>query len=248
MKAIIIDDERMARDLLELLIHEADKNITVVGKYPNLPKGIEGIKQHKPDVVFLDIEMPEFSGLQLLDYIPHPDFALVFATAYDQYAIKAFELSALDYLLKPIDEDKLALTLDRIGQQIQIKERLQLYKENSLQKQPINICIPNSARAYDMIIVQDILAVEANRNYCCIHTKNKKYILSKSLSYFEEKYMPLDGFERCHRSWVVNTNHIHSFNKSKKHLLLKGTLLNIPISRSNIDRIKEILKNNTLSL
>jgi two-component system LytT family response regulator len=242
LKAIIIDDESKARNLLELLIKESGEPVQVVGKYATLLKGVEGIRQHHPDVVFLDIEMPEIQGLELLTYIPNPDFELIFATAYDQYAIKAFELSALDYLLKPIDEDKLKSTLERVGKQKLIKERLQLYEQNRKEEVPLRVCIPKANNQYDIIAVQDILAVEADRNYCYLHTIQKSYFLTKSLSHFEEKYMPLDGFERTHRSWIANLNKVKEFNKAAKKIIFSPEKLEVPISRSNMDHIYQKLK------
>lgn len=242
LKAIIIDDESKARDLLELLIQESGRAVEVIGKYPTLLTGVEGIKEHQPDVVFLDIEMPEIRGLKILDYIPNPNFALVFATAYDQYAIKAFELSALDYLLKPIDDEKLNLTLDKVGKHKLMKERLLIYEQNKQEGQPLKICIPLSNNKYDVVFVQDILAVEADRNYCYIHTINKRYFLTKSLSHFEETYMPLEGFVRCHRSWIVNLNQVASLKKSSKKMLMQHQNLEIPISRSNTAHIYQQMK------
>jgi two-component system LytT family response regulator len=242
LKAIIIDDESKARDLLELLIQESGESVVVVGKYANLLSGVEGIRSHQPDVVFLDIEMPEIQGLQLLEYIPEPNFELVFATAYDQYAIKAFELSALDYLLKPIDEDKLKETLKKVGKQKLIKERLQLYEQNRKESEPLKICIPKANNQYDIVAVQDILAVEADRNYCYLHTVQKSYFLTKSLSHFEEKYMPLDGFDRTHRSWIANLNKVKGFNKAAKKIVFIEGNLEVPISRANMDRIYQKMK------
>ncbi|MGH1336634.1 MAG: LytR/AlgR family response regulator transcription factor [Aureispira sp.] len=242
LKAIIIDDESKARDLLELLIQESGREVEVVGKYPTLITGVAGIKAHQPDVVFLDIEMPEVQGVQLLEYIPNPDFEIVFATAYDQYAIKAFELSALDYLLKPIDDEKLNLTLDKVGKHKLLKERLLTYEQNRQEEAPLKICIPTSNNKYDVVLVQDIMGVEADRNYCYIHTVSKKYFLTKSLSHFEEKYMPLNSFERSHRSWIVNLNQVARFEKTEKKMVMQHQNLVIPISRANLERIYKQMK------
>lgn len=239
IKAIIIDDESKARNLLEFLLLDLDKDIQIFAKCHNLFTGIEAIKQHQPDVVFLDIEMPELSGLRLLDYIPEPDFEIIFVTAYDQYAIKAFELCALDYLLKPIDDEKLALTIDKLGKQIDIKLRLQMYDQNLQQQSPIKICLPRWQNGYDVLFVKDILAIEADRNYSIIHTLNKKYMYSKSLSYFVEQYLPIDGFIRTHRSWIVNLMHVQYLDKGKKELIIPP--LTIPISRKNFAEVKKII-------
>ncbi|MCH2045061.1 MAG: response regulator [Saprospiraceae bacterium] len=241
IKAIIIDDESKARDLLELLIHESGRAITVVAKCADMIQGVAALKKHQPDVLFLDIEMPEISGLQLLEFIPNPNFEIVFATAYDQYAIKAFELAALDYLLKPIDEDKLAITIDRLGQKVSFKKRLLTYEQNRQQAEPVKICIPSSQKDYDIVLVKDILAIEANRNYSVIHTGQQKFILSKSLSHFVDQYLPIQGFVRTHRSWIVNLHYAQKLNKSTKEIILPN--LSVPVSRNNYLEVKNQLLN-----
>lgn len=241
IKAIIIDDEPMARDLLALLIEETEHEIEVVAKCEDLLTGVTQIKKLKPDVVFLDIEMPEVSGLQILEHIPNPDFEIIFATAYDSYAIKAFELSAIDYLLKPIDIEKLSKSIIRLGEKLDVKERLQTYEQNREGEAPIKVCIPNLGRGHDVILIEDILAIEADRNYSIIYTKENKYTLSKSLSYFESKYMPLEGFFRTHRSWIVNMAHIERFIKASKEIIIGE--IRIPISRKKYADVKQLLTN-----
>lgn len=240
LKAIIIDDESKARDLLKFLIRQAPYEITVLGDYETLPKGIEGIKEHKPDVVFLDIEMPLVSGVRILEYIPNPDFEIIFATAYDNYAIQAFELSALDYLLKPISKEKLFKSIEKVGQQVDIKTRLQLYEKNKSKDNPLKICIPGSDEDY-YINIDTILAIEANRSYCFIHTESKKYVLSRPLSTFEEKYMPLSGFERVHRSWIANITKAKKYNSKNKEIVFNENTI-VPVSRKYIDRVRAIIR------
>lgn len=239
IKAIIIDDESKARDLLELLLVELERGIEVRAKCPDLPAGIAAIREHEPDVVFLDIEMPEVSGLQLLDYIPAPNFELIFATAYDRYAIKAFELAALDYLLKPIDEDKLALSIDKLGKRMNLKARLLAYEQNRQQQDPVKICIPNHQGEYTIVWIQDIVAIQADRNYSIIYTTTKKYTLSKSLGHFADQYLPIQGFLRTHRSWIVHLKYIQKFSKKDKTIHCLDFI--IPISRSNFSHVKEVL-------
>ncbi|MCP4437792.1 MAG: response regulator transcription factor [Aureispira sp.] len=239
IKAIIIDDESKARDLLKFLIRQSPHEIEVVGDYETLPKGIEGIKEHQPNVVFLDIEMPLVSGIKILEYIPNPDFEIIFATAYDSYAIQAFELSALDYLLKPINKEKLFKSIEKVGQQMDVKARLQLYEQNNSKDNSLKICIPSLEENY-YIEVENILAIEANRSYCFIHTANKKYVLSRPLSTFEQKYMPLEGFERVHRSWIANMAKAKGYIGKTKEIILDNDTT-IPVSRRYMDKVKELI-------
>lgn len=238
IRAIIIDDESKARDLLNYLLEESPYEIEVLGMYETLLDGVNGIKKHNPDVVFLDIEMPEVSGVKILDFIPDPEFSIVFVTAYDNYAVRAFELSALDYLLKPINREKLHKSIEKLHREVDMKSKLKIYDQNTNKKAPLKICIPSSEENY-FIEVNTILAVEANRSYCFIHTLEKKYILSRPLSDFEQKYLPLDGFERVHRSWIVNTNLIQSFIGKNKEVQLNNGM-KVPVSRSHLDKIKAL--------
>lgn len=240
IRAIIIDDESKARDLLDYLLKQAPYNIQVMGKYGTLLEGIKGIEQHDPDVVFLDIEMPQVSGIKILEYIPNPSFEIIFATAYDNYAIQAFELSALDYLLKPINKEKLFKSIEKVGERMNVRARLQLYEQNKNKANPLKICIP-SLEGNHFVEVASILAVEANRSYCTIHTQIKKYVLSRPLSVFEQRYMPLANFERAHRSWIVNMAQV-KFYKSKEKELVLSDQLSVPISRRRHEQIKEIMR------
>lgn len=240
IKAIIIDDESKARDLLELLLLELDRNVQVLAKCPDLNTGIAAVRQYQPDVVFLDIEMPEVSGLQLLEYIPEPNFEIIFTTAYDQYAIKAFELAALDYLLKPIDEDKLAVSIEKLGKKMTINARLLAYEQNRQEQEPVKICIPSVQGEYAIVWIKDIIAIQADRNYSIIHTINKKHVLSKALRYFVDQYLPLEGFVRTHRSWVVNLAYVQTFSKKDKVIYFPNLM--VPISRSHFNTVKQLLK------
>ena len=117
LKALIIDDEKMARTLLEGLVLEYCPQVEIIGSYPDLVTGAIAIRKQKPDLIFLDIEMPRHSGLELLDFFSEDelDFAIIFTTAYSQYAIQAFKLSAFDYLLKPIEPLELESAIQRLG-------------------------------------------------------------------------------------------------------------------------------------
>ena len=108
MRSIIVDDEESARDVLSALLHRYHSEIEVIDKCTNVEEAVSSIKKYNPELIFLDIEMPRFAGYEILNFFENVDFKIIFVTAYDQYAIKAFELAALDYLLKPIDPDRLA--------------------------------------------------------------------------------------------------------------------------------------------
>ena len=148
MKAIIIDDEKRARVSLSLLVEEYFPSLNIVAECENLPQGVKAIRKLKPDLVFLDIEMPGHSGLELLDFFDENEitFDIIFTTAYNEYAIKAFKFSAIDYLLKPINPNELVDALNRLEKQKQKIENYKVLHENIKQETATKIAIPSGQR------------------------------------------------------------------------------------------------------
>lgn len=230
IKAIIVDDELKARENLRYLIKDYCPNLEIISEVSNVDDAIIAINEHAPNVVFLDIEMPQKNGFQLLEAFNKINFQVVFVTAYDTYAIKAFEVAALDYLLKPIDINRLKEVAQKINTIIvqESDKRLQLLKENK--KVLKKIAIPYK-RDYIILAINDIICIEADRMYSILYLKNKKkYVTAKSLSYYQSLLSENNQFVRTHRSWVINTNYDISYSKSKKILLIEG--FEIPISKS----------------
>lgn len=157
MKAIIIDDEKQARVSLSLLLKEYCPEIQLLEECQNLPEGVKAIRKHKPDVIFLDIEMPGHSGLELLNFFDEKevDFAIIFTTAYNEFAVQAFKLSALDYLLKPIVPDELVSAIAKLKKQR--KDQFQILSENINKDKPEKIAIPSGT---DLLLLNPNHAVE----------------------------------------------------------------------------------------
>lgn len=212
-KAIIIDDEPMARELLQGMISEYTPNIEVQALCENLPAGIKAINKYNPDIVFLDIEMPGYSGLDLLDFF-NPDeinFAIIFVTAYNQYAIQAFKLSAVDYLLKPIESDDLIKAISLFEKKS--NTNIQILK-NNLSSSIKKIAI-NTANTIVFVSLQDILFFKADGAYTKVYLHDDKVILtSKNLKHFEDMLTNHPLFYRCHKSYVVNIEYISEYVKS----------------------------------
>lgn len=234
---IIIDDEQSARDNLSYLVNKYCLSITIVSETNNVDNAIVAIKKHEPDIVFLDIEMPKKNGFQLLEAFSEINFQVVFVTAYDKYAIKAFEVAALDYLLKPIDIDRLKEVEEKIKNTIQsANNRLQLLKENT--KFLNKIAVPYKSD-YAILNIEDIICIEADRMYSIIYLKGaKKYITSKKLSYYENLLSENNRFTRVHRSWLLNTIHELSYSKKEKKVGVEG--FEIPISKGYKEQFEAI--------
>ncbi|AUC85093.1 DNA-binding response regulator [Polaribacter sp. ALD11] len=240
INAIIIDDEVNACENLRYLLTEFCKNITIVSEAKNVDDAIIQINKHKPQLIFLDIEMPQKNGFQLLDAFTNINFQIIFVTAYDKYAIKAFEVSAIDYLLKPIDINRLQKAVEKVSKLLisgKKNNKLDLLNDNREKIQ--KIAIPYKSD-YVIVNLRDILCIEADRMYTIIHTINgKKYVAAKKLSYYEDLLCKEQDFLRTHRSWIVNTSAIEMYSKKDKKIQLKNEF-EIPISKSYKEKFEAI--------
>ena len=187
IKALLVDDEESARDVLENLLLRFCPEVSLIAKCENVPQAVELIKTQNPDLVFLDIEMPNYAGYEIVKFFDKVNFEIIFITAYDQYAIRAFEIAAIDYLLKPIDIERLKLAVDRVKlrQNLELQsQRLSVLSSTLETKQLKNIVVTDKGNQ-NILPIDSIIAIEAMESYCTIHTTDKKYIVSKNLKHFE---------------------------------------------------------------
>ncbi|MEN9304268.1 MAG: hypothetical protein RL264_2697 [Bacteroidota bacterium] len=226
MKAILIDDEKRARILLKAMLTDYCPEIEVLGDYSDLESGVSAIKRIQPDVVFLDIELPESSGLQVLDYFKEGqiDFSIIFVTAYNEFAIQAFKLSAVDYLLKPINPEKLIEAVNHF-KNIKVKELRQIEQlRHNLYESKKKIVIP-SRNDIQYIDPEEILFVKADGSYCQFSLKNgKKIMMSKNLKFVEDMLCEFHFLQRIHKSFIVNLNEIKAFQRNDNKLILRNGL------------------------
>jgi len=212
--AIIIDDELKGRIALSQKLHDYCSDVRLVGEAESGEEGIKLIEKLKPDIVFLDIEMPRMDGFDMLHRLPQKNFDLIFTTAYDQYAIKAIKFAAFDYLLKPIDIEELKMAVSKSNSPTRNTERkLEVLDQNLFGKSTITkIAIP-ALEGLLFFNIGDIIHLEANRNYTIIYFNNTpKLIASKTLKEFEDM-LPMDIFFRTHHSHLVNLNYIKRYIK-----------------------------------
>lgn len=214
-RAIIIDDEEMARTLLSGMITMYCPGISVEALCKDLPTGIKAIRKHKPHIVFLDIEMPGHSGLELLDFFDEQEvnFDIIFVTAYNRYAIQAFKLSAVDYLLKPVEAEDLQTAVSLFEKEQQ-RSRYHELKNNLKAGTPKKIGL-HGISSVTFVEVDDILYFRAEGSYTKVYLKSGTSIMtSKSLKHFENTLSEHPGFYRCHKSYIVNIRHITAYVKS----------------------------------
>jgi two-component system, LytTR family, response regulator len=240
IKTILIDDEMHCLKTLDILLKEYCPNVQVMQKCDSARAGIEAIKMLKPDLVFLDIEMPHMNGFEMLKHVPEISFALIFTTGYDQYAIKAFRFSALDYLLKPIDHQELKIAIEKVSRHLQhpLPQQLEiLLQKVHAQSATINKIALPTMEGLEMIPVDTIISCESDRNYTIVLLKNKqKIVVSKILKEIEEMLIDF-SFLRVHHSYIVNLNEISKYIKGEGGYLLMSDGSSIDVSRSR----KEVL-------
>ncbi|MFK7784935.1 MAG: LytR/AlgR family response regulator transcription factor [Crocinitomicaceae bacterium] len=242
LNAIIVDDELSARELLQELVENFCPNVSIVASFKNLETAVEHIRKNKPDLVFLDVEMPRYSGYEILDFFDEIDFTIIFVTAYDKYAIKAFEVSALDYLLKPVEIERLKSAVSRATEQKLSKSYQKklstLYGD--MKKSALKYAYTDRGFTHS-VIVEDIIAFEAQRSYTLLHMKNGKPVtLSKNIKTIETEVESFSDLVRIHRSWMVNKTHVRKYSKSTLDVILSNEI-KAKVSRQHKAVLQEIV-------
>ncbi|HEN0062450.1 TPA: response regulator transcription factor LtdR [Streptococcus agalactiae] len=240
MKVLVVDDEPVARNELIYLLNKYDSNL-VIAEAHDMATALAILLRETFDVALLDIHLRDDSGLQLAEYInkmPKPPL-LIFATAYDQYAIQAFEHDAHDYLLKPYDFDRLKQAMDRVKGALSTSTIIESVTSGPLFKQQYPLTVED--RIY-LVSADDILLIEAMQGKLIIQTPDKNYEIDGSLQQWQDK-LPSSQFVRVHRSYIVNINAIKTiepwFNQTLQlHLCNKIT---VPVSRANVKPLKQML-------
>ena len=239
-KAIIVDDEKMARVLLDGMLKQYCPEVEIVAHCIDLPSAVKAIVKYQPNLVFLDIEMPGHNGLELLDFFDEnvQNFSIIFTTAYNQYAIQAFKLSAVDYLLKPIDPEDLKNAVTRFFKLNNRFENIQELKQNytaNADDQKLAVSSQNSTK---YIPLKEIIFFEADGSYTTIYTtSNTKITTSKGLKYYEDLLNHNSNFMRCQKSYMINLMHVTEFIKSDGGYIVMKEAHKLPIS---VDKLSEL--------
>lgn len=248
IQTILVDDEARALTSLEKLLSIHCKEIDVVGSCRDADEAIAMIRQVSPDLVFLDISMPGKDGFELLQEIPQISFEIIFVTAYNQYMLQAFQFSAVDYILKPVDYRLLMAAVKRAGQRIGQQSGIQhvetllhniLLKDSTRKRK---LCIP-SLRGFQVIESKDIIYCEANSNYTAIHLTHGPAILASKPLLEYETLLHDSGFIRVHKSYLVNLDQIKEYVKGEGGSLILSNGTEVEVSRRRkeelLHRIKE---------
>lgn len=219
INVLIVDDESTARLALRGVLEEHFPQVHIQAEVKNVPEAVKEIQQNDPDVVFLDIEMPGYSGLELLDFFPKGKIKakIIFVTAYQDFALRAFELAAVDYILKPVDQKQIQRALGRISPLN--GEYLEVLKANITAGQPRKLTLPSKS-GVEIINIEDILYLKADGSYTHLVMKDgSKLTASKRISEFE-RLLSTGNFMRVHRSHMVNLHQIKRIGKDSGDYLI----------------------------
>lgn len=245
MKIILIDDELQARKLLSHLLQHHVPEAEILAECEDLSNGVKAIRKHKPDLVFLDIEMPGHSGLELMEFftLEEVDFGVIFITAYSQYAIRAFKLNAFDYLLKPVDTQELVDAVNRFKVRRPSREQFAELKASTERQTFTRIAVP-VGQALTFIELDNILFLKAENSYTEINFRDKtKLLVSRTLKNFEDTLQDFPEFIRSHKSYIVNKKYITNYVKSDGGYLELSDQSRIPI---NHDAAEQLVQNMTV--
>jgi two-component system, LytTR family, response regulator len=237
--AIVVDDEANARIALKGILAENFENVKVIGEASNIPEAIKLINNLKPQVLFLDIEMPGYSGLDILDFFSPEQitFQIIFVSAYNNYAINAFEISAIDYILKPIQIDDLKRAISKLNTNSQVAN-LNLLRDN-LSNDKLKKIVINSNSGQTFVEIENIILVKAEGAYSQIYFLNgDKILVSKKLIEFE-KLEFIGRFMRLHRSYIVNLNHIKAISKKNGYTVEMINGHEVPVSKEKIKDLND---------
>jgi two-component system, LytTR family, response regulator len=245
-KAFIIDDELQSRNFLYKILQQYFPEISVAGQASNVLEGFDGIKEYDPDIVFLDIQMKGETGFDLLNKLDKIDFSLIFTTAYDQYAIKAFRFNAIDYLLKPIITDEFVQAVNKVKDRIPIQTASKRQVEQLYQdiKNPAkihdNIAVPTN-EGFIVIPLNEIVYCHASSNYTEFYLTDKKCILSSYTLKQYDEILTQQSFFRAHRSYLINLAHVKMYRRGEGGEIVMSNGHEIELSRPHKDEFLHLL-------
>jgi two-component system LytT family response regulator len=246
ISAILIDDETLARELVKKYL-SYHQNVEIAAECSNGFDAVKKVSELKPDIIFLDIQMPKINGFEMLELLENPPI-IIFTTAYDQYAIKAFEVNAVDYLLKPFSQERFDEALDKAfslleNKNLQADKIKELVKTHDKKIEPLERIVVKDGSEISIIPVEEIKLLEAQDDYVMIHTQLKKYLKQKTMKYFEENLNPND-FIRIHRSFIVAAKEIKKIelNEKESYQIILTDKKKLPLSKSGHSKLKEFFK------
>lgn len=246
VRSIIIDDEKSARISLERFLKDYCKQVEVVAMAADIIEARRLIDEHKPQLIFLDIEMPHGNAFDLLEGFDMIDFEIIFVTAFSQYAVQAFNLSAAHYLLKPVDIDQLISAVDKVSEKLSTKttdNHTTILLENlrQINSRKRKVIVP-LMEGFDIIKLEQIIYMEADDNFVHIHlTTAKSMMACRSLKFYEEQ-LSTSGFFRIHRKLLINLEHVERYRKTKSGMVEMSNGKELEMSASKKKQFVELFR------
>lgn len=244
IKAIIIDDETNNQELIVNLLKSYCENVEVTTTAKSVETGYKAIMEHKPDLVFLDIEMPDGTGFDLLKMFGKIDFKVIFVTAHQEFAIEAFKYSALDYLLKPLSPAHLITAVKKVedlisNEDLNLKYQTLISNISEPVKKNRKIALKTMERIYS-VDINDIVRLESDGNYTKVYLQDgKRIMVSRIMKEFDELLSDA-GFVRVHHSHIINMNHLFCFEKAESHIVMKDNSI-VPVSNRKKEQVLEMI-------
>ena len=244
IKIILIDDESLARDLVKNYLTDYP-NVEVLSECSDGFQGIKAIQELQPDLIFLDVQMPKLTGFELLEILEKPP-VIIFTTAYNEYAIKAFELNAVDYLLKPFSKERFSKAIEKAQEKISLKEtegdKLKNLSTTISTNTSIERIVVKTGTKIQVIPINSLLYIEAQDDYVMLYTAEGKHLKQQTMKYYEQN-LDNTSFLRIHRSYIVNIHEvvkIESYEKESYQAVLKNNT-KLPVSKTGYTILKKTL-------
>ncbi len=243
--AILLDDEELCTKALEIDLAKHCPEVSIVGIFHSSKKALEAIGHLKPDILFLDVEMPWMNGFEFLQKVNKISFEVIFTTAYNEFAIEAFRANAVDYLLKPVDHHLLAQATQKAIQTIKRNQQSnnieQLIQQMTARRKSDNLCVP-TRDGFEFINTAEIVYCQADNNYCIIHIEGEKpRVVTKTLKDIESQLDP-EQFLRTHQSYLINLDHVKAYSRVDGGMIIMSNKVKLPVSRTKKERVVERLK------
>jgi len=242
IKAIIIDDDSLVREVISRTIESYCPNVSIVASAENVKSGVAAINEHEPDLVLLDIKMPDGSGFDLIKHFDKPDFKVIFISGYMEYAIKGYKVGAIDYILKPIDEEELSLAINRADDVIRFEDKMKFkaMEENIKALNKSDKVILKTSESVHLVDTTDIIRIEADGNYSTFFIEDgRKVIVSKVIKEWEEKLLD-KGFHRIHKSHVINIQKLSYFDKTDSGDVIMSDGTVVPVASRKREMLMDL--------
>ena len=244
-KALIIDDEQRTRELIAKMIESFDLGIEAIPRGENVKSGLEAIASIQPDLVFLDIQMPDGTGFDLLKAVPEKNFEVIFITAHEEFAIKAIKFSALDYILKPVDPEELRAAVERALESMNTEVEPQQFEalQNNIQPNQKRRLVLKTQESVHVVDLDQIIRCEADRNYTSFFLKEgRKILVSRTLKDYET-LLTGHNFLRVQQSHLINLNYVDRYDKGNGGAVVMKDGSEVPLSPAKRDIFFQILEN-----